>query len=636
MKSIVNNPYRIAGILSNSSAREVQSRKSKVTKYASVGKEITSEYDFSFFSPMQRNSNIIDKAFSDIEQNQNKVIHSLFWFLNLNTVDNTAIQYMIEGQRFKAIEIWKKMAENKEINAKNYSAFNNIGTLYLLEESKEKVKLGITAKIKLIESEFYKDFVHTVADETFSIDKDKQIEIFIDELFIQLRRKFSPIETMDLFGDCNVTAQKYLSKKFTEEPIHKIENLIEQTKTKRTKNKIGSLRFATDLYKNTKSELLLLKSILSTGNLQYKMLRDDVAKELLQCSIDYFNESQDQDAKNTDYLEEAMKLANLAQTTAVSESVKNKAEENISTLKGMKDRELSEIMVFLKSLKETYEENERKIRSEVEKMMKTDAHLRMGYRTINWNAVNDNIRSSINWLNVNNLLLDILTQPTLQKIKRSDKVQVKEEFWYLLDWVKETSLLNTPIINIIEIYKTIPPQLHFEILSAEVINTDANSKLIEKPFYVEEIRYVGIKLKVRSTGTQKVIIYKKYLNPDGTIKRNDKSSPKNYSTSKEFAITPMTNIIDLEGYGNANECNYMTGEHKIEIYVEHYKVFTKTFQVDWSPNKKAELKRSLGLLQSELGEIEKFQWFRSSETKKNQIKTVQDKIKKANQILMNK
>ena len=70
--------------------------------------------------------------------------------------------------------------------------------------------------------------------------------------------------------------------------------------------------------------------------------------------------------------------------------------------------------------------------------------------------------------------------------------------------------------------------------------------------------------------------------------------------------------------------------------MEHYKVFTKTYQVDWSPNKKAELTRNIQLLENELKEVEKFQWFRASETKQKEVKAVQDKIKKAKQTLMNK
>ena len=80
----------------------------------------------------------------------------------------------------------------------------------------------------------------------------------------------------------------------------------------------------------------------------------------------------------------------------------------------------------------------------------------------------------------------------------------------------------------------------------------------------------------------------------------------------------------------------MVGEHKIEVYIEHYKVLTKSFNVDWSPNKKAELKRQLETLQNKLYEVKKFKWFRISETKRREIKDVQDKINKIKNTLMNK
>ena len=635
MKSILNNPYRIAGILANSSEKDILRQKSKIKRFSEVGKEITSEYDFSFLNSLQRTNSVIDKAFSDIEQNQNKVVHSLFWFTNLNTVDNTAIQHLINGNKEKAIEIWDKLTDEKEVTSKNFSAFNNIGTLYLLENSKEEIKQGITAKIKLIASDNFEDFVQTVADETFSIDKNKQIEILIDELLTQFKQKYSTAETMELFSNCNGTTQKYLSKKFTEEPIHKIEVQIEQCTKKRAKDKINIYKYATDLYSNTKGELTLLKSIVGNTNLQYKMLADNIAKEILQCSVDYFNESQEQD-KSNNYLEEAMKLAKLAESIAVNDATKNKVKENISTLEGMKDRELSEIVMFLNSVKEAYAENEREIRQEVKKMEETDILLRMGHKTINWVAVEENIKNSINWGNVNDLVSGILTDKNLKKIKDSDKAEAKKEFWELINWTEDNSLKSSTITRIIEKYKSIPPKLYFEIVSAEVINTDANSKIIEKPFFVEDIRYVGLKLKINSTGQQRVTIYKKYINPEGKYSNSSKTSPKGYTSSNEIVITPTSNIIDLGGYGNAKECTYMVGEHKIEIYVEHYKVFTKTYRVDWSPNKKAELTRNIQLLENELREVEKFQWFRTSETKEKEVKAVQDKIKKAKQTLMNK
>jgi hypothetical protein len=77
-------------------------------------------------------------------------------------------------------------------------------------------------------------------------------------------------------------------------------------------------------------------------------------------------------------------------------------------------------------------------------------------------------------------------------------------------------------------------------------------------------------------------------------------------------------------------------EHKIEVYVEHFKVYTETFKVDWSPNKKSELKRKLEILQNELNEVKKFKWFRGSETKEREVKEVENKINKAKNLLMNK
>ena len=114
MKLIQDNPYRIAGILANSSEKELQKQKSKITKYASIGKQVDSELDFPFFGNVDRSESSITKAFSGIEQNQDKVSHSLFWFIKANTFDETAINYLINGDKEKAVEAMK--AANKYLH----------------------------------------------------------------------------------------------------------------------------------------------------------------------------------------------------------------------------------------------------------------------------------------------------------------------------------------------------------------------------------------------------------------------------------------------------------------------------------------------------------------------------------------
>ena len=428
MKIIQNNPYRIAGILSNSSAKELQKQKGKIKAFAKVGKEITSEFDFNLLDKIERTEQTIGKAFSNIEQNQDKVNNSLFWFLNANPSDEQAISHLKDGNREKALETWGRMTDNKEVKSNTFSAFNNIGTLKLLSKSEFEIKEGIEAKIKLIESEYFENFVHSVADQTFTIDNKKQTEKLIDELLTQFKNKYSSADALDLFSSCNGTTQKYLSKKFTEEPIHNIESNIESVKRKRKNNKSDSYSFGLKLFVDTKDDLTLLKSLLGISDLNYKRVADELAKEIMQCGIDCFNENQDKENSN-EYLEQAMKLAKFAESIAIGKFTKDKAKDNINSLKEMKDRELSQAIEVLKSIKVAFETNEAKIREEVRSM-------NLGYnQTVNWTKVEQMIKNSLDWDKVVELVTRVIPQSNVSKIQTSDKFNKINQYKDLVDFM---------------------------------------------------------------------------------------------------------------------------------------------------------------------------------------------------------
>lgn len=326
MKLIQDNPYRIAGILANASEREVVRQKSKISKSAGIGRQVDSELDFPFMNTVDRTDlNSVNKAFSGIEQNQDKVSHSLFWFLKANTFDEMAINHLINGDKEKAVETWEKVTNGKEVTSKNFSCFNNIGTLKLLSESQLEIKEGLEAKIKLIESPSFADFVHTVADQTYTIDNQTQAGKFVDDVLKQFKGRYSSSDTLKLFSNCNGTTQKYLSQKFTEEPLHKIESQIESTKNKRKTNKSGAYELGLKLFVNCKDDLATLKSLLGTSDLKYKMIADNLAKEVMQCGIDYFQEWKE--SKNPS--EEGLKLLKYAQSIAIGSQTKERIKENI-------------------------------------------------------------------------------------------------------------------------------------------------------------------------------------------------------------------------------------------------------------------------------------------------------------------
>jgi hypothetical protein len=637
MNIINNNPYRIAGVLSNATTKELEKQKGKIKAYTKVGKEIKSDFDFQILGSIDRTEDSVNKAFSNIEQNQDKVNYALFWFM-----DDLGLQHLKAGNDEKALEIWEKVTTDKDVNSKNFSAFNNLGTYKLLSTDKSDIKTGIEAKIKLIESDYFESFVHSVADETYTIDNQKQSEKLIDELLTQFKNQFSSSETLQLFSGCNGTTQKYLSKKFTEEPLHKIESQIESCKKKRKADKGRAYEFGLKLFTNTKDDLSLLKSLLGTSDLKYKAVADQLANEIMQCGIDYFNESQENDSSE-DFLKQAQELNETALSIAVGKLTRDRAKDSLATLEEMKDREVAQAIALLQSVKDAYETNEQQIRQQVKELKESDPLIRLGHRTINQSAVEDNIKNSIDWDKVNDLLKEILPDESLERIKASSNYELKSEFTELAYWLKEYSQSNSLVSRIIDQYKKIPPKLSFKIVSSEITNTD------NKPLYTKFIRYIGLNLYLDVTSDMSVTFYLKYINPNGSLKRNSKSSPKGYSQSETKTITKQTSKVILPGWGNSEECTYDIGEHRIEVYVDEYLIHTKKYTVDLAPSERLEkeiasaekklreinqteyYESEIRSAKNEMSEIQKFKLFRGSSEKQSQIQAQQTKIDKLTQ-----
>jgi hypothetical protein len=328
----------------------------------------------------------------------------------------------------------------------------------------------------------------------------------------------------------------------------------------------------------------------------------------------------------------------LAQPIAKSTIKIDRALDLKSTLKEMKDKSLSQTVELLQSVKDAYETNEATIRQQIRDLMENDAEIKFGLKTINQTAVEDNIKNSINWKEVNNLLNAVLDSNSLGKIKESSNNKLKAEFIELTKWLKENSSSNSVITKIIDDYKKIPPKLCFKVTSSEITNTD------NQPIYTKFIRYLGIKLNLEVENDNSVNFYFKYINPKGRIDRNSKSSPIGYTRSDTKTLTEQTKTIEFSGWGNADKCTYDIGEHCIEIYVDEYLIHSKKYIVDLVPSEKfgRELKKAkselakinttqyfkseLDTANLQMSEIQKFKLFRGSSEKQTQIENQKKKI----------
>jgi len=236
-------------------------------------------------------------------------------------------------------------------------------------------------------------------------------------------------------------------------------------------------------------------------------------------------------------------------------------------------------------------------------------------------------------------LAAVLSDDNLKQIKESDKNELKTNFLELANWLKQNSQKSNLISNIIDKYKKIPPKLPFKIRSSIIITNTGN-----KPLYNKYIRYIGLRLNVKVTKNASLTFYLKYLKPDGSINRNSKNSPSGYTLSETHELDTNTSSINFSGWGNADKCTYDIGEHKIEVYIEGYLIYSKKFIVDLAPSEKFEIElekaeekltkikktefytSEIQAAHIEMSEIQKFKLFRRSTTKKSQISAQQRKI----------
>lgn len=338
MELIRQNPYHVIGILAGANQRTITKQKAKINALQKVGKSIDFGTDIELPEKPDRSNGAVEKAFANIEINQNKVINALFWFVNHNHLDETALNYLQSGELKKPEDIWQKITNGKEVSSKNFTAFNNLGTLKLSTAFANgsidtgNLKEGIRLKTELLTSGNLSDFCRLVADETYTVDQNKELETFINVILEELnkQRVLDSREIHSLIGSIHPKLKSVVSEKLTATPFHNIERKTEQTKKKRNENPEDGLELGRNLYRDTKSDITSLSELLGKSDLKYRTTADKLAKEILQSGIDYFKEYQDDEELHDGYLgKDVIELFRIADSIAVGNQTKERISENI-------------------------------------------------------------------------------------------------------------------------------------------------------------------------------------------------------------------------------------------------------------------------------------------------------------------
>ena len=339
MKAILDNPYRIAGLLVGATAREQERQINKLKRYLEAGqKPPQDDNSFPVLGKLNRTLDTVEDAASKLHLNSDKMDAAIFWFYDNNTdaVDPAIEALKISGSLY-ASTIWSKKTTRVKIAEDNCSAFQNFSTLLLCQCLRNKpvnktlLEQGIYMKLQFLDSDFVKELKSKATDETYKTTKETVQLSFLNILQREIEQsgEISNTQWIDIISKYEFSAKEEYLNNYIQKLIEQIERKIETTQDRRGTEKANAADAGNELYGSTKDMLIQLQSLLGISNIKYSSIADKVANEILQCGIDYFNYYNDTE---TDPSKLSMDLFNQAKTLSVGNLVKGRVDENIKVL----------------------------------------------------------------------------------------------------------------------------------------------------------------------------------------------------------------------------------------------------------------------------------------------------------------
>lgn len=312
MKQVKQNPYRLLGIYANATTKERIASQSRLHAFLKVGKSISSPLDLpSYLGDIERSEAVIAMASANLTLPQDQIRYAQFWFVRDTPIDTVAFNHLESGDLAKAEEIWKQR--------ETPSSLQNLIICSLIRE--EYPKALSYAERLYGDSKAVSHFVTLITGDDAGIDTDHIGLDFLDAMCEELGgSRLLPLVSSPAW-------QEHLKGLSVGPLIKVIKEAIDVAKKERKANKSRGASAGNTLYKKSKSSLAKLKELLSTSDMQYQMVADELGLEILQCAIDYYNDADEREAAR-----ESARLARYARGIVVGKLAKDRCQENLHTL----------------------------------------------------------------------------------------------------------------------------------------------------------------------------------------------------------------------------------------------------------------------------------------------------------------
>lgn len=291
---------------------------------------------------VSRTQQDVDQADSELALSAGQIKHAQFWFINKTPIDNVAFNHLLSGNLDSAIEFWKRAA--------NMYSLQNLFVCHLI---KEDYKTAIADYAIPLYNQYFKVFVAEF-DENASITTTELIENIIETITDE------GVDITYLLRYISDPAWKGLieSKKITP-LLNQLNSHISEAKNTKEKGPAARLAAGNKLKIASKPLLQTLSSLMSTSDSRYQIIADKVAQEVLQCGIDYYNDTQDLDSPA-----KSLPLCDYARGIAEGNAAKQRCNENYDIIKKAYDnmppmevvneaKEINDLFVWFRKQSET-------------------------------------------------------------------------------------------------------------------------------------------------------------------------------------------------------------------------------------------------------------------------------------------
>lgn len=308
---IQNNPYRLLGVFSNSPKKELVANQGKMKAFLRTGKTVTFPLDLEgLLPPVDRNEEAVEKAKSMVELPQEQLKYALFWFVKRTPLDDIAFNHLYANDITGAMAIWQK----KE----SVSSLQNLLVCALIQNNYKEIAF-LADKIF---THYAPDFCQII-NETLKADKKDLTELFINALSTEKDFDLSLLSTSDV-----PAWNEYIKGKLVAPVLSEINAAIETARKSRNKGPEANYNAGKKLMTTVQPLLSHYQELVSITDMQYQIMADKLANEILQYGIDYYNDSTDDDAAL-----KALPLQKYALQIAAGSMAKERCKENVEILK---------------------------------------------------------------------------------------------------------------------------------------------------------------------------------------------------------------------------------------------------------------------------------------------------------------